>query len=108
MTEPAAGLLDVGLHPGDTVRFRPRPGARWREAVVERRERDGSIGVRDADGKARSLPVDRLEVPAVGPRGARTWEPLAERAARDLQLDLFRDAEPGPPRQGRRGRRPSR
>ncbi|HEU5150372.1 MAG TPA: hypothetical protein VFU19_07740 [Iamia sp.] len=92
MAEPQeAGLLDVGLHPGDVVRFRPRPTARWQEATVERRERDGSIGVRDAKGAARALAIERLEVPAAGPRGARTWEPLADRAARDVQLDLFKD-----------------
>lgn len=109
MTEPS--LLDVGLHVGDVVRFRPRPSARWQEATVERRERDGSIGVRDAKGAARSLPLDRLEVPATGPRGARTWEPLAERAERDVQLDLFLDGTPPPPepaptrRRSRRSRR---
>lgn len=96
MTDPS--LLDLGLHPGDVVRFRPRPSARWHEARVERIERDGSVGVRDEKGAARALDVDRLEVPTVGPRGARLWEPLAHRVDRDVQLDLFRDAaEPDPP-----------
>jgi hypothetical protein len=100
-------LLEIGLHAGDVVRFRPRPTARWQEATVERRERDGSIGVRDAKGAARALPIERLEVPTSGPRGARTWEPLAERAARDVQLDLFLDAKdpeptPAPRRRPRR------
>ncbi|HMJ77847.1 MAG TPA: hypothetical protein VK507_17840 [Iamia sp.] len=90
-------LLEVGLHEGDVVRFRPRPSARWQDATVVRRERDGSIGVRDGKGAARALPVDRLEVRTSGPRGARTWEPLAERAARDVQLDLFLDGAPPPP-----------
>lgn len=97
---PAAGtagpptLLEVGLHPGDVVRFRPKPQARWQEATVERRERDGSIGVRTGNGAARALAVARLEVRATGPRGARTWEPLADRAEREEQLDLFLDAAP--------------
>ena len=106
MDEPS--LLDVGLHAGDVVRFRPRPTARWQEVTVVRRERDGSIGVRDAKGAARALTVDRLEVPTSGPRGARTWEPLAERAARDVQLDLFLDGtdpEPSAPATRRRPRR---
>jgi len=47
--------------------------------------------VRDAKGAWRALTIDQLEVPTPGPRGARTWEPLAERAGRDVQLDLFRD-----------------
>lgn len=84
-------LLEVGLRRGDVVRFRPRPNARWQEARVERRERDGSIGVRDERGAARALALDRLEVRAVGPRGARTWEPLRQRAEREEQLDLFAD-----------------
>lgn len=100
-------LLDVGLHVGDVVRFRPRPSARWQEATVERRERDGSIGVRDARGAARALPIERLEVRTVGPRGARTWEPLADRLERPTQLDLFADAAPPPPGAPRR-RRPRR
>lgn len=109
-TDPTGGsdrapptLLDLGLRPGDVVRFRPRPSARWAEARVERVERDGSIGVRDASGRARALPIDRLEVPGTGPRGAATWEPLASRAARDVQLDLLRDvAASPPPTRGRR------
>ncbi len=102
-------LLDLGLHVGDVVRFRPRPTARWQEATVVRRERDGSIGVRDGKGAARALPVERLEVPTSGPRGARTWEPLAERAARDVQLDLFLDGtEPDPEPDPPTGRRPRR
>ena len=105
MTGPS--LIEVGLHAGDVVRFRPRPGARWQEATVERRERDGSIGLRDAKGAARALAPDRLEVRTTGPRGARTWEPLAERAERAEQLDLFVDAAP-PPDPPRRRRRPRR
>jgi hypothetical protein len=107
VTEPDP-LLDIGLRPGDVVRFRPRPSARWVEATVERRERDGSVGVRDPAGRARALPIDRLEVPAHGPRGAATWEPLADRAAREVQLDLLRDTgapeTPGPARRRGRGR----
>lgn len=91
---------------GDTVRFRPRSGARWQEATVERRERDGSVGVRAGNGAARALPVARLEVRTVGPRGARTWEPLVDRAERAEQLDLFVDTAPEqPPRPGARRRR---
>lgn len=101
-------LLDVGLHLDDVVRFRPRPSARWQEARVVRRERDGSIGIRDGKGAARALPLDRLEVPAAGPRGARTWEPLAERASRDVQLDLFLDGTEPEPEAPQSRRRPTR
>jgi hypothetical protein len=52
-------------------------------------ERDGSIGVRDQKGASRALPMARLEVRTTGPRGAATWEPLFERAARTEQLSLW-------------------
>lgn len=79
----------LGLRPGDRVRWRPREGARWQEGTVASRERDGSIGLRDDRGRFRALPLDRLEVATRGPRGARTWEPATERAARTEQLGLF-------------------
>jgi hypothetical protein len=84
-----SALLEVGLRPGDRVRFRRAEGASWQEAKVERRERDGSVGVRDERGAARALPVERLQVRTKGPRGGTTWEPVAERAARDEQLGIW-------------------
>jgi hypothetical protein len=84
-----SALLEVGLRPGDRVRFRRAEGASWHEAKVERRERDGSVGVRDQRGAARALPVARLQVRTKGPRGGTTWEPVAERAARDEQLGIW-------------------
>lgn len=87
LTESA--LIEVGLRPGDRVRFRRVDGGAWQEARVERRERDGSIGVRDGRGAARAIPVDRLQVRATGPRGGHLWEPLAERAGRSEQLGIW-------------------
>lgn len=84
-----SALLEVGLRPGDLVRFRQRAGGAWHEARVERRERDGSVGVRDGRGAARAIAIDRLEVRTTGKRGAVRWEPVAERAARDEQLGLL-------------------
>jgi hypothetical protein len=86
-TDPA--LLEVGLRPGDVVRYRRREGGTWHEAVVERRERDGSIGVRDERGAARALLVERLQVRTTGARGGTVWEPVTIRADRDEQLGLF-------------------
>lgn len=83
------GLAEVGLRVGEVVRYRPRPSARWQEVTVTRRERDGSIGVVDAMGSARALPLERLEVRVLGPRGAHLWEPATRRAARPVQRDLF-------------------
>lgn len=82
-------LESVGLKRGDRVRWRPREGARWVEGTVTVRERDGSIGLHDSTGKARALPLARLEVATKGPRGARTWESATERAARTEQLGMF-------------------
>jgi hypothetical protein len=84
-----SALLEVGLRPGDRVRFRQREGGAWKEGRVERRERDGSIGVRDERGAARALPVDRLQVRATGRRGGTVWEPVTERVGRDEQLGLL-------------------
>ena len=84
-----SALLEVGLRPGDTVRYRRREGGTWQEARVERRERDGSIGVRDQRGAARAIPLERLEVRGKGRRGGVVWEPLVARAERDEQLGMW-------------------
>jgi hypothetical protein len=84
-----SALVEVGLRPGDRVRYRRREGGSWEEAKVERRERDGSVGVRDAKGAARAIPIDRLELRTTGPRGGVVWEPVADRAARDEQLGIW-------------------
>jgi len=83
------GLLRVGLRKGDRVRFRRGPHEQWKEAVVVRRERDGSIGLRDRNGASRAITIELIEVRARGPRGGMVWEPLADRAARDEQLELL-------------------
>jgi hypothetical protein len=87
LTESA--LLEVGLRPGDRVRFRRADGGAWKQARVERRERDGSIGVRDERGAARAIPIERLQVRTNGPRGGATWEDVADRVARTEQLGIW-------------------
>jgi hypothetical protein len=87
LTESA--LLEVGLRPGDRVRFRRVEGGAWNEAKVERRERDGSIGVRDSRGASRAIPLDRLQVRTAGPRGGAAWEAATERAERTEQLGIW-------------------
>ena len=82
-------LAEIGLQRGDRVRFRRRDTERWKEAVVERREKDGGVGLRDAKGAARSMAMDRIEVRGRGPRGGVSWEPLPEVAARTEQMKLL-------------------
>jgi hypothetical protein len=84
-----SALVEIGLRPGDRVRFRRADGGSWQEGKVERRERDGSIGVRDGRGAARAIPLERLQVRATGPRGGAVWEPVTSRAARDEQLGIW-------------------
>ena len=82
-------LAEIGVRRGDRVRFRRRDSERWKEAVVDRREKDGGIGLRDTRGAARSMALDRVEVRGTGPRGGVSWEPLPEVAARAEQLKLL-------------------
>ena len=54
-----------------------------------RRERDGSIGITDENGAARAIPMQLVQVRSRGPRGAKGWEPLLDRATRTEQLSLL-------------------
>ncbi len=83
------GLTILGLRPDERVRFRRDERSRWQEAVVTRRERDGSVGLTDQRGAARAIPVEQIEVQCSGPRGGTNWEPLSTRASRNEQLRLL-------------------
>ncbi|HVN50895.1 MAG TPA: hypothetical protein VMT43_05655 [Acidimicrobiales bacterium] len=82
-------LAALGLTPGTKVRFRRRDAERWKDAVVVRRERDGSLGLRDEKGAARAIACERVEVRVPGPRGGQTWVPVPEWASRTEQLRLL-------------------
>ena len=82
------GLAELGLEIGQLVRYQGRSDRRWREGVVLRRERDGSVGLRDERGRARAITVEAIEVRVVGPRGGEQWVPLTD-AGGGLQLGLF-------------------
>lgn len=88
------GLEILGICVGEPVRWRSAGAGRWHHGVVGRRERDGSVGIIDADGAARSIPVERLEVGCRGARGGRGWEPLTQRAGRSEQLSLLSLLDP--------------
>ncbi len=79
----ASALEAIGLRRGEQVRFRRADRARWQPGTVHRIERDGSLRVTDADGAARAVPLAHIQV-----RKGSRWEPLAERAARAVQLTL--------------------
>lgn len=81
-------LAEVGLEFGQIVRYAGMSDKRYREGVVLRREKDGSIGLRDDRGRARAIPVERIEVRMVGPRGGEQWVPLTD-TGEGLQLGLF-------------------
>ena len=82
-------LVALGLAAGMRVRFRRDQNDRWKLAVVERVEKDGSLGLRDGRGASRAIPIELVEVETRGPRVAKAWEPVAERAARTEQLKLL-------------------
>lgn len=86
----AALALDVlGLEPGERVRWRRQEGSHWQYGSVIRREKDGSVAVRDGDGAWRSIPLERLEAQGLTRRGTKRWQPVAERADRRIQLRLW-------------------
>ena len=91
MLDPVAEptLDELGVRTGERVRWRRRDGGHWVEGRVTGRERDGSVAVRDAQGRARAFVIERLEIRATGPRGASGWEPLIDRVRRIEQLRLF-------------------
>jgi hypothetical protein len=82
------GLTELGLEIGQLVRYVGLSDKRFREGVVLRREKDGSVGLRDERGRARAIPVEQIEVRVIGPRGGEQWISLTQ-AGGGLQLGLF-------------------
>ena len=79
------GLQRFGIEAGEAVRFRRPDRGRWQDGVATGVERDGSLAIADQDGAHRAIPVEFVLVR----RGRRAWEPLLDRAARTVQLQLF-------------------
>jgi hypothetical protein len=79
----------IGLHRGDTARFRNSANGRWQAATITGLERDGSIAMRDSRGSARSIHFQRVEVLHRGARGRPHWTPVADIAVMWEQLPLF-------------------
>ena len=82
-------LERLGLRKGERVRFLRVDKSRWQEGRITGLESDGSVRIRDGNGLLRSIALEHVLVEAVGPRGAKTWEPALDRVNRPEQLDLF-------------------
>lgn len=82
------GLSEVGLEIGQIVRYRGSNDKRFHDGVVLRRERDGSIGLRDERGRARAIAVEAIEVRVLGRRGGEQWIPLTD-TGQGVQLGMF-------------------
>ena len=85
----AATLRKLGLKPGEPVRFRKGETGRWFAGKMGGIAVDGSVTVFDANGAARSLRAERVEVRRPGSRGRLTWQTVSDVAITWEQLQLF-------------------
>ncbi len=85
-----AELRAIGLHRGEPIRFKKsEDAARWSTGRIHAVERDGSITVHDANGAARSLRPERIEIQRRNSRGKINWQNLNEFLGSERQLTLF-------------------
>jgi hypothetical protein len=82
-------LQRLGLRAGETVRFKRGEGGRWFAGKMSGVAVDGSITVFDANGGARNLRPERVEVRRPGSRGRLTWQSVSEVAITWEQLQLW-------------------
>ena len=85
----AAELRSIGLRQGERVRFKRQNRSRWALGYIASVGADGSILVHDANGVARSLRPEALEVERPNRRGRLTWRTVDQVATTWEQLDLF-------------------
>ena len=74
------------------MRFRKVDGGRWLPGKMSGVAVDGSITIHDANGAARSLRPERVEVRRPGSRGRLTWQLVSDVAITWEQLALWGDA----------------
>ena len=84
-----ATLARLGLRQGEAIRFRKGDGGRWQTGKIAGVAADGSINVFDANGNARSLRPERVEVRRPGSRGRLSWQTISDVAVTWEQLQLF-------------------
>ena len=85
----AATLQLLGLKAGEPVRFRKGAAGRWFAGKMSGVAIDGSITIYDANGAARSLRPERVEVRRPGGRGRLTWQAVSDVAITWEQLQLW-------------------
>ena len=85
----AATIHRLGLKPGEPVRFRRGETGRWYTGKMSGVAVDGSIPGYAANGNARSLRPERVEVRRPGGRGRLTWQTVSDVAITWEQLQLF-------------------
>jgi hypothetical protein len=84
-------LAQLRLTSGEPVRFRKVDGGRWLPGKMSGVGADGSITIHDANGAARSLRPERVEVRRPGSRGRLTWQRVSDVAITWEQLALWGD-----------------
>ena len=85
-----AGVLrQLGLVAGEPVRFRKADQGRWFHGTMGGVAVDGSINLFDANGGARSIRPERVEVRRPNARGRLVWRLVSEVAVTWEQLSLF-------------------
>jgi hypothetical protein len=82
-------LAHLRLTSDEPVRFRKAEGGRWLPGKMSGVEVDGSITIHDANGAARSLRPERVEVRRPGSRGHLTWQLVSDVAITWEQLALW-------------------
>jgi len=85
-------LAHLRLTSGEPVRFRKAEGGRWLPGKMSGVGVDGSITIHDANGAARSLRPERVEVRRPGSRGRLTWQLVSDVASTWEQLPLWGEA----------------
>lgn len=83
------GLANLGLRPSEPVRFRKSDAGRWFHGVLAGVAADGSINLFDANGAARSIRPERVEVRRPNGRGRPVWRLVSDVAVTWEQLELF-------------------
>ena len=94
-------LAHLRLTSGEPVRFRKLDGGRWQPGKMSGVAADGSITIHDANGAARSLRPERVEVRRPDSRGRLTWQLVSDVAITWEQLALWGEVPASKARRGR-------